>query len=113
MTSVVDRSVLDRLCADVGDDPTVVRNVIAVYLEYLSERREQVATSLLSGDPSAVAKAAHAMTSASVTVGATALAKPARALETLATTGRLDGADELLAAIDAAVPLVRDQLEAW
>ena len=113
MTGEVDRSVLDRLCADVGDDPGVVRNVIGVYLEHLSQRREDVARSLVSGDPSAVAKAAHALTSASVTVGAAGLAKPARALETLATAGGLDGAGELLAAIDDAVPLVREQLEAW
>lgn len=109
---VLDTELLTQLEADLGDGETV-RLLIATYLGELKMRRDAIGEALATGDHSKVVYAAHALVSPSRTLGVLSIAGPARAIEVMARNGRLDGADDELARLDAALPRAIGALTGW
>jgi HPt (histidine-containing phosphotransfer) domain-containing protein len=109
----VDLAVLAQLTEDVGDDRDLVRNVLATWLEHYPSRRAALGEALAAEDCPAVVAAAHALASASVTVGVVGVSVPARAIEHSAQDGTLVGSAERLAQIDGVLDAVRRIIAQW
>jgi HPt (histidine-containing phosphotransfer) domain-containing protein len=93
---VLDRS---RLLDEFGDDPAVLAELLAVFLEHIPPLLDAICGALQEGDCPAVARHAHSLKGASSTYGALRLAHVAGALEALARQGRpadAAGATQLL-----------------
>jgi HPt (histidine-containing phosphotransfer) domain-containing protein len=86
--AAVDTTVLERLCAAVGDT-AVVRAVVD---RFLAELPGRVAAVREAANGAQLARAAHALASPSATIGARVVADVCRALETLGESGRDDAA---------------------
>lgn len=112
VTGPIDVHVLEQLVADL-DDRDIVRSVLAAYLDHLADRRDALAASIADRDLAAVIATAHALASASVTVGVRAIFAPSRAIEDHARFGDLSEADDLLSVIDQQVAPVKAALQAW
>jgi len=104
----VDRSVLDRLREDLGDD--VVRDVIAEYLKespsVLAKLRDAVARS----DVPAIRRAAHSLKGTSASLGATELSGRCAELEQRSRNGEVGDATADVAAIEAELSAVSEAL---
>jgi HPt (histidine-containing phosphotransfer) domain-containing protein len=110
--TAVDCTVLDTLAEEIGDRE-IVRSVVGAYLGEMDTRMLAIVSAVAAGDVQATVMAAHTLKSTSVTVGAGALAAPAKELEFLARGGTLDGAGDLVARLRDAVPAVRASLATW
>jgi HPt (histidine-containing phosphotransfer) domain-containing protein len=107
---VFDRSVLDDLAEDVGDVATVAA-VADIYLEQLPERLGHLRATLTS-DPASCQQVAHALKSASATLGLMRLADCCRRLELAIGTDAGD-AEPLLTSVEAAAAPASAHLTAW
>ncbi|MGD9792726.1 MAG: Hpt domain-containing protein [Acidimicrobiia bacterium] len=112
VTGPVDVHVLEQLADDLADRD-IVRSVLVAYLDHLASRRDGLAAAIAGRDVDAVISTAHALASASVTVGVRAIFAPARAIEDHARFGDLSEADDLLSVIDQQVVEVRSVLGSW
>jgi CheY-like chemotaxis protein/HPt (histidine-containing phosphotransfer) domain-containing protein len=99
--AALDRSVLDRLAAEL-DDPELVRTTVRTYLRELDARVGDLEAALGGGDRTTVQAVAHTLASTSAALGASTLAEVCRRAEQAATLpgpGRLPvPGDELRAA---------------
>jgi HPt (histidine-containing phosphotransfer) domain-containing protein len=109
----IDTEVLERLTFDVGGDRELVRNVIATYLGELDRRYGAIALAHQSGDLVKLESSAHELSSASVILGVTSVAKPAKTLELAAVDGNRDSTGELLSQLGQALPDARAALTDW
>jgi HPt (histidine-containing phosphotransfer) domain-containing protein len=109
----IDIDVLERLTFDVGGDRDLVRNVIATYLGELDRRYGAIALAHQSGDMGKIEATAHELSSASVILGVTSVAKPAKLLELAAVEGDRDSTGELLSQLGRALPDARSALADW
>jgi HPt (histidine-containing phosphotransfer) domain-containing protein len=112
LTGPIDVHVIEQLAVDL-DDRDLVRSVLCAYLEHLPMRRDALADAIAANDVTAVVSAAHALASASVTLGVRAIFAPARAIEDYARFGDLSEALELLQVIDQQAVDVMAVLHAW
>ena len=87
---MVDRTVLDRLAADVGAD--TMREMCRLFLDDLPGRIAVMKAACGDRDATTVARGAHTLASAARLVGATFLADMCVELERHARAGRLDDA---------------------
>jgi HPt (histidine-containing phosphotransfer) domain-containing protein len=91
---LVDEAAVRALVSDIGD-AQVVRSIVATWCELLPARLGAIAA---CRDAQAVAGAAHALASASLTVGASVLGEQARGIERAARAdGRVPGDADLAA----------------
>lgn len=84
----IDRAVLDRLSAEVGND--TVREMCTLFLADLDGRVAAMKAAHDMGDARTVARAAHSLTSAARLIGAIFLAGMCADLDGKARAGRLD-----------------------
>jgi CheY-like chemotaxis protein/HPt (histidine-containing phosphotransfer) domain-containing protein len=101
--SVLDRGVLARLQADLGDgDPAIVAELIDIFLADTPSLLAQMRQALADGAADVVEQSAHTLKGSSSGLGAHALAKHYYTLELLARDEQLDGAARHLEQIEAA-----------
>jgi HPt (histidine-containing phosphotransfer) domain-containing protein len=93
-------------------DAELLREICDLLLETAPQQLEELESFLAAGDVEAVATAAHGMKGGASNVGATAFVHAARELELLAKGGSLQGAEELLSAMQREFERVRDALAA-
>jgi len=88
--------VLARLRADLGDDETIVIEVIEMFLADTPQQLDRMRQALAAAAAYDLRHAAHTLKSTSASVGAQALAACCRELEELARDGALDQAAPLV-----------------
>ncbi|HET6755562.1 MAG TPA: PAS domain S-box protein, partial [Jiangellaceae bacterium] len=102
---------LERLMETIGDDRSLLTALIDTFLSDAPRLVEAARRGLEHGQTDEVRRAAHTLKSNGATFGATSLSELSRQLEALARSGILEGADELIARIDAEHKRVRIALE--
>ena len=102
---------LERLMETIGDDRGLLTALIDTFLSGAPRLVEAARRGLEHGQMDEVRRAAHTLKSNGATFGATSLSELSRQLEALARSGILQGADELIARIDAEYEQVRIALE--
>lgn len=107
---IVDQAVFDGLKDMMGAD--FIGELVDTYLEDAPHLIEQMHQGLASGDADVFRRAAHSLKSNSANFGAMQLAGQARQLEMLGKEGRLEGADALVAELEASYLQVKSVLEA-
>ena len=107
--AVIDRPTFERLTATMGG--AFVVELIDTFGEDARELVGTLRRALAETDIDAFRRAAHSLKSTSETVGATGLAALARELESMARTGRLDGADGRLEQLVGSYEIVTRALE--
>jgi HPt (histidine-containing phosphotransfer) domain-containing protein len=102
---------LERLMDTIGDDPDLLRALIDTFLRDAPRLVDGARRGLQQGQPDEVRRAAHTLKSNGATFGATRFSELGRELESLARSGALEGAAELIARIEAEYEQVRIALE--
>ena len=102
---------LERLVETIGDDRSLFTALIDTFLSDAPQLVEVARRGLEHGQTDEVRRAAHTLKSNGATFGATSFSELSRQLEALAKSGILEGADELIARIDAEYERVRIALE--
>jgi PAS domain S-box-containing protein len=102
---------LERLVETIGDDRGLLTALIDTFLSDAPRLVEAARRGLDHGQTDEVRRAAHTLKSNGATFGASSLSELSRQLEALARSGILEGADELIARIDAEYERVRIALE--
>jgi PAS domain S-box-containing protein len=102
---------LKRLMDTIGDDPDLLRALIDTFLRDVPRLVDGVRQGLQQGQADEVRRAAHTLKSNGATFGATRFSELGRELESLARSGALEGATELIARIEAEYEQVRIALE--
>jgi len=108
---VLDLATIDRLRSlqrRSGND--VLGRVTRTFLRDSATLAAELRRALAAGDVEALRAAAHTLKGAAGTLGAEALAAAAKALETHARLGALEGAAALVAAVEAAAVVATEQL---
>jgi len=108
---VLDPPALERLVETIGDDRSLLTALIDTFLRDTPRLVEAARRGLEHGQTDEVRRAAHTLKSNAGTFGATSLSELSRQLEALARSGVLEGADQLIARIDAEWGRVRIALE--
>ena len=105
----IDRRILERMQALQGGaaGAAFVRRIIGIYLGDASVRMGSLREAVARNDPAALARCAHALRSASATVGASALADLCRQMESLGQAALRD------AAAGAGVPVTEGRADDW
>jgi CheY-like chemotaxis protein/HPt (histidine-containing phosphotransfer) domain-containing protein len=111
-TGVLDPAALERLTETIGDDRGLLTALIDTFLREVPLMVEGARRGLQQGQAEEVRRAAHTLKSNGATFGATSFSELSRQLESLARSGILEGAAELLGQIDAEFERVRTALEA-
>ncbi len=81
---MIDESVIAVLKASLGDDGTVIRQLIDLYTKDSPQQLADAAVALEKSDMAALSRAAHSLKSTSASMGATTVCDLARELEDLA-----------------------------
>jgi HPt (histidine-containing phosphotransfer) domain-containing protein len=102
---------LERLMETIGDDRSLLTALIDTFLSDAPRLVEAARRGLEHGQTDEVRRAAHTLKSNGATFGASSLSGLSRQLEALARSGVLEGADDLIARIDAEYERVRIALE--
>jgi CheY-like chemotaxis protein/HPt (histidine-containing phosphotransfer) domain-containing protein len=111
IAGVLHRPALEHLLETIGDDRSLLTALIDTFLSDAPGLVEAARRGLEHGQTDEVRRAAHTLKSNGATFGATSLSELSRQLEALAKSGILEGADELIARIDAEYERVRMTLE--
>jgi CheY-like chemotaxis protein len=101
---------LKRLRRTVGEDPTVLAELIDAFLADAPRLLADLRRSLNRGDAAGVRLAAHSLKSNGAAFGAQAFANLCKELEALGKIGALDGADHLLTQAEAEYERVKTAL---
>src|SRR4029453_13121248 len=107
----LDPLALERLVETTGDDRSLLTALIDTFVSDAPRLVEAARRGLEHGQTDEVRRAAHTLKANGATFGATSLSELSRQLEALAKSGILEGADELMARIDAEYEQVRIALE--
>lgn len=108
---VLDRAALDQIRQLQGvGQPSLLRQVIDIYLESSTKLVAQIDAALASADAGAAGSAAHALKSSSGNVGAIAVTKLAAAIEAAARDNSLERVEALHAELLAAFAVARRAL---
>jgi HPt (histidine-containing phosphotransfer) domain-containing protein len=95
----------------IGDDRSLLTALIDTFLSDVPRLVEAARRGLEHGQKDEVRRGAHTLKSNGATFGATSFSELSRQLEALARSGTLEGADELIARIDAEYERVRIAVE--
>ena len=82
---------------NLGDDPELYREILDFFMEMVPQQLDDLQAVQEAGDLAAVDLQAHSMKGGAANVGAVLVMAVARELETLAKSGSLDGAADLVA----------------
>jgi PAS domain S-box-containing protein len=102
---------LERLMETIGGDRSLLTALVDTFLSDAPRLVEAARRGLEHGQTDEIRRAAHTLKSNGATFGATSFSELSRQLEALARSGSLEGADELIARIDAEYERVRIALE--
>jgi PAS domain S-box-containing protein len=108
---IVDSAALERLVKITADDPGLLPALIDTFLTDVPRLVEDAKLGLQQGHSDDVRRAGHTLKSTAATFGATRFSELSRSLESLATSGTLDGAADLIARLEAEYQKVRIALE--
>ena len=111
IAGVLDPPALERLVETIGDDRSLLMTLIDTFLRDAPTLVEAARRGLEHGQTDEVRRAAHTLKSNGATFGASSLSELSRQLEALARSGNLEGADALIARIQAEYERVRIALE--
>jgi PAS domain S-box-containing protein len=103
---------LKRLLDTIGDDPELLSALIDTFLRDAPRLVDGAKGGLQQGQADEVRRAAHTLKSNGATFGATTFSELGRELESLARSGALEGAAELIEQLEAEYESVRIALEA-
>ena len=95
----------------IGDDRSLLTALIDTFLDDAPQLIQEARRGLEHGRTDEVRRSAHTLKSNGATFGATTFSELSRQLEALARSGVLEGADQLIARIDAEWGRVRIALE--
>jgi HPt (histidine-containing phosphotransfer) domain-containing protein len=84
---MIDENVIAVLKESLGDDGTIIRQLIDLYATDSPKMLVEAATALEQRDAETLARSAHSLKSTSASMGATTATEAARALEVLAKSG--------------------------
>ncbi len=107
----VDTAALDRLVKITADDPGLLPALINTFLADVPRLVEDARRGLQQAQAKDVRRAAHTLKSTAATFGATRFSELSRSLESLANSGTLDGAADLILRLEAEYQAVRVVLE--
>ncbi|KAF0188683.1 MAG: multi-sensor hybrid histidine [Desulfobulbaceae bacterium] len=99
-SSHLDIAVLENLMRQMPDRPEIITRILTSFLHASPGLLADIRTALMAGDPEMVRKAAHAMKSGNLQVGARQLAAMCHELEILGTMGLLLDSELLLAKLE-------------
>jgi signal transduction histidine kinase/CheY-like chemotaxis protein/HPt (histidine-containing phosphotransfer) domain-containing protein len=110
----LDRSRLEELSA-LGDeeDDNWVTSLIQRFLEDASSRIVKLVVASETGDATTLGSVAHALKGSAANIGATTVAEIARSLQALGRSGNVDGATDLITALEQEFGRVRTELESY
>jgi CheY-like chemotaxis protein len=111
IAGLLDPSALERLVETIGDDRSLLTALIDTFLSDAPRLVEAARRGLEHGQTEEVRRAAHTLKSNGATFGASSLSELSRQLEALARLGILEGANQLIARIQAEYERVRIALE--
>ena len=106
----VDLGVIERLLEQAGGGSDLLKSLIRTYLADAPARIAAIREGMVRADASAVARAAHALKSASANLGATVLARLCKDLERHCRAGGTHDAGDLARAIGVEFEHVREEL---
>jgi CheY-like chemotaxis protein/HPt (histidine-containing phosphotransfer) domain-containing protein len=106
----VDLGVIEKLLEQAGGGSDLLKSLIRTYLADAPARIAAIREGMARGDAPAVARAAHALKSASANLGATVLARLCKDLERHCRAGSTLDADDLARAIGLEFEHVREEL---
>jgi HPt (histidine-containing phosphotransfer) domain-containing protein len=110
---VLQPAALERLMATIGDDdPDVLVALIDTFLRDVPRLIDGARRGLQHGQADEVRRAAHTLKSNGATFGAMSFSELSRELESLARSGALEGAADLIARLEAEYEPVRIALDA-
>ncbi len=98
---VIDRAAIDNLFEITGGDPAFLAEMIDSFLETTPPLLTQLRQGLAAGDAAAFRLAAHTLKSGSVDFGALTMSERCARLEEMGREGRFDGAEPLVAEVEA------------
>jgi len=108
---VVDSAALERLVKIIGDEPGPLAALIDTFHDDVQRLVDGARRGLQQGQAEEVRRAAHTLKSTGATFGATRFSELSRSLESLASSGTLDGAADLIRQVEAEYQAVRIALE--
>ena len=110
-TEAIDRTTLETLreFQDTGE-PDIVAELIEIFLQDTPPRLAAIREALHRADAGEIASAAHALKGSSANLGALQMSALCLKIETLGRAGTVEGADSLLADLEAEFLRVRDAL---
>ena len=91
----IDESVLAEIAEMVGDDNSMILELVGIYLGQLDVLSTGIASAQVAGDCKALAFHAHSLKSSSANLGATALAAQCSVFEQKAREGKLPTPSEV------------------
>ena len=103
---------MQALRESIGNDQQFLAELVATFLEESPSQLAELRAAAASGNADEVRRGAHTLKSNGATFGIVRLTDVCRELEQCASDGQLDGAEELVSAIDAALADARPDLEA-
>jgi CheY-like chemotaxis protein len=107
----VDSAALERLVKIIGDEPGPLAALIDTFHDDVQQLVDSARRGLQQGQAEEVRRAAHTLKSTGAAFGATRFSELSRSLESLASSGTLDGAADLIRRIEAEYQAVRIALE--
>ena len=108
---VVDSAALERLVKIIGDEPGPLAALIDTFHDDVQQLVDNARRGLQQGQAEEVRRAAHTLKSTGATFGATRFSELSRSLESLASSGTLDGAADLIRRVEAEYQAVRIALQ--
>jgi HPt (histidine-containing phosphotransfer) domain-containing protein len=109
MSALIDQ---EALLERVAGDPDFLATMVDIFVADAPTRLEAIRAGVRQSDPEVVEKAAHSLKGALATMAATTAAEEAYRLEQLGRSGTLEGAYELLTALERQVEEVTIALKA-
>jgi CheY-like chemotaxis protein len=108
---VLDSAALERLVKIIGDEPGPLAALIDTFHDDVQRLVDSARRGLQQGQAEEIRRAAHTLKSTGATFGATRFSELSRSLESLASSGTLDGAADLIHRVEAEYQAVRNALE--
>jgi PAS domain S-box-containing protein len=109
--AVLQPAALDRLIKITGDDPDLLTSLIETFSNDVPRLVDSARRGLQQGRPDEVRRAAHTLKSNGAVFGAMRFSELSRTLESLASSGTLEGMADLIAQLEAEYDAVRIALE--
>lgn len=111
-SEIIDQTIFTKFFDSLGGDTDFLRELIEAYLDSSPDLIGSMWQAILSGDSSALQRAAHSLKSGSASFGAMTFASACKELEELGKMGMITQAEEKLKSLEAAYSEVVVALQA-